>query len=405
MISINKKEDCMGCYACASICPVSCITMESDEEGFWYPDAAPDECRRCGLCIKVCPIVQKQNVKGGRGSGLEPRAYAACNTDTSVRISSSSGGIFSLLAEVVIDSGGVVFGAAFDEQFNVYHDYVDAKEDLSRFQGSKYVQSRIGESYQQAREFLKQGRLVLFSGTPCQISGLQHYLGKAYGNLVCQDIVCHGVPSPEVWQKYVAYRESRASSPARRIAFRRKNSGWKRFSVSFSFEDDTEYLAPLDRDLYMRAFLRNVCLRPSCHACHFKGINRESDITLADFWGVQKLLPEMDDDRGVSLVLVHSPKGQDLFERVRQRMVIREVDVEDAIRHNSVAVRSVTKHPRREEFFECLGSEPIDQLIERVCHDSLPARIRSKMKSGLRVVLRKLGLLDAIRVVLERGKV
>lgn len=402
MISITNKQDCMGCYACATICPTSCIAMESDGEGFWYPIVDNDECIECGLCVKVCPIIQKAHNEPERVA--KPRAYAAYSTDTSVRLDSSSGGLFSLIAEQVMNTGGVVFGAAFDEEFNVYHGFVEAKQEIDKFRGSKYVQSKIGDSYRQVRKFLRQDRMVLFTGTPCQISGLKRYLGKDYENLLCQDIVCHGVPSPKVWQKYVSYRESSAGGPARRIAFRRKDRGWKRYSVSFLFQNDTEYIQTLREDLYMQAFLKDICLRPSCHACHFKGINRESDITLADFWGIQNIAPEMDDDKGTSLVLVHSDKGQKLFECIQQRVVYQEVDVQDSIRYNSAAVKSVTQHPRRDEFFQRLDHEEIDKLIKRLCRDRLPIRIRKKLKSWLRALLVKLGLLDFAKAALGRGK-
>lgn len=402
MITITNKENCMGCYACASICPKTCISMESDNEGFWYPVVDHDRCIECGMCVKVCPIIQTPHKE--REQGTKPLAYAAYNKDDTVRLDSSSGGLFTLIAEDVLSSGGVVFGARFDDRFNVIHDYVEKADELSKFRGSKYVQSRIGDCYEQVREFLQQGRLVLFTGTPCQISGLKHYLGKDYDNLLCQDIVCHGVPSSKVWQKYVSYRETLAGTSTRKISFRRKEHGWKRYSVSFLFNSDTEYLQRAHSDLYIQAFLKDICLRPSCHACKFKTVNRESDITLADFWGIQNVLPEMDDDKGTSFVIIHSEKGKQLFERIQRSLVGQEVDVWQGIQYNSAMIRSATRHPHRDEFFEQLDHKRIDILIRRLCRDKFPVRIKRKLVAGVRLILEKLGLLETAKRVLRRGR-
>ena len=402
MITITDKENCMGCYACATICPKTCISMDSDNEGFWYPVVDHARCIECGMCVKVCPIIQTPHKE--REQGTKPLAYAAYNKDDTVRLDSSSGGLFTLIAEEVLSVGGVVFGARFDDRFNVIHDYVEKVDELSKFRGSKYVQSRIGDSYERVREFLQQGRLVLFTGTPCQISGLKHYLGKDFDNLLCQDIVCHGVPSPKVWQKYVSYRENRAGASARRIAFRRKDRGWKRFSVSFLFNNNTEYLQILHQDLYMQAFLKDICLRPSCHACQFKTVNRESDLTLADFWGIQNVLPEMDDDKGTSFVIIHSEKGKQLFERIQRSLVGQEVDVWQGIQYNSAMIRSAKRHPHRDEFFEQLDHKRIDILIRRLCRDKFPVRNKRKLVAGVRLILEKLGLLETAKRVLRRGR-
>jgi coenzyme F420-reducing hydrogenase beta subunit len=396
VIKIVDKQNCCGCYACYNICPQGCISMESDEEGFWYPKVDYDKCIECSLCIKVCPVINKVAVQN------EPSAYACINNNEAIRLDSSSGGLFTLIAEQVIEDGGVVFGANFNEIFEVEHSCVELKEELEKLRGSKYLQSRIGETYKQAKQLLKSGKKLLFTGTPCQVGGLKSYLGKSYSNLLCVDIVCHGVPSPGVWKKYVDYRQEKAGSAVQRISFRRKDDGWKRYSVSFLFKNNTEYRETLDKDLYMRAFLKDVCLRPSCYACEFKMIHRQSDITLADFWGIQSMLPDMDDDKGTSLIFVNSKAGQAMIEQIADKMQFKKVDINEAVKYNPAAIKSVAYNPNREKFFKELHKLTFDELVRKYCTDKLPIRVKRKTKVILRKILMKLGLLSLAKRVVGR---
>lgn len=384
---IKDKKDCMGCYACTSICPKNCISMMDDEEGFWYPEVDYNKCIKCNKCVNVCPIIHKTNVEN------KPVAYACINKDDSIRMESSSGGVFTLIAEHVISEGGIVIGAEFNIDFNVEHNFVEIKEDLDRLRGSKYVQSRIGNTYVQIRDFLKQGKKVLFTGTPCQIEGLKSYLGQPYEILSCVDIVCHGVPSPDIWEKYVDFREKIAGSTTKRIAFRRKDEGWKQYSVSFSFINNTEYRQSFSKDLYMRAFLKDVCLRPSCYDCKFKGLNRQSDITLADFWGIQNMLPEMDDNKGTSLILINNKNGQALFDEIKDRMEYQEVDFHEAVKYNSAAIKSSSYNPKREGFMAEKEMLPFDKLVDKYCTDSLSTRLMRKVRSSIKKIMVKSRLL------------
>ena len=393
---LKNKKDCMGCHACANICPKSCILMETDQEGFLYPTVDYNLCIKCKKCINVCPIINKEEVMN------DPVTYSCINNDETIRLDSSSGGIFTLVAEKVIAQGGAVFGASFNNQFEVEHVFVETKEDLGKLRGSKYVQSKIGNSYKKAKEFLDSGREVLFTGTPCQITGLKSYLEKFYTNLSTMDIVCHGVPSPEVWRKYVEFREIEAGSPAQRIAFRRKNEGWKRYSVSFLFKNNTEYRQNLRNDLYMRAFLKDVCLRPSCYECEFKTLNRQSDITLADFWGIQNILPEMDDDKGTSLIFVNSEMGQRLFNETKDKMLYQEVDIHEAVKYNSAAIKSVGYNPKREDFFGELDKIDFDKLVKKYCTDKLEVRVKRKIKSTISVILKKTGTINLLKSILNK---
>lgn len=396
MIIINDKKSCMGCYACLNICPQSCILMESDIEGFWYPEVDDKKCIKCELCIKVCSILNKTIVKNG------PSAYASMNNDESIRLESSSGGLFTLIAGQVIDVDGVVFGAGFAKDFSIVHSYVETKEELGRFRGSKYVQSKVGNTYRQAKDFLKQGRQVLFTGTPCQIGGLKSYLGQIYQNLICIDIICHGVPSPKAWQKYISYREKKAGASTQQITFRNKDKGWKRFSISFLFDNNSEYVQTLDKDLYLLAFLKDICLRPSCYACEFKTLHRHSDITLADFWGIENVLPDMDDDKGTSLIFVNSSKGQSVLDQMKDKIVYKEVDIHQAVSYNSAAIKSVGYNQQRDRFLEKLDKEPFEQLVKEYCSDSIMVRAKRGVITITYIVLKNTGLLNLIKRVLGR---
>lgn len=385
MINIIKKKNCCGCHACYNICPQNCISMQSDDEGFWYPVVDIEECTDCGLCEKACPILNKKIVKN------HPVAYACINKNDKIREQSSSGGIFSVIAEKVISKHGVIFGAGFDNNFNVVHSWTDKLDDLGNFRGSKYVQSCIGDTYKEAKDFLKQRRQVLFSGTPCQIAGLKSYLSEDYDGLICLDIICHGVPSPKVWQRYKLRIEEIYQAKAQRITFRRKNCGWKLYSVSFSFDNDTEYSQKLTEDIFMQGFLRNVYLRPSCYACSFKTLNRQSDITLADFWGIENILPSFDDDRGTSLILINSKKGKEIFSSVTDKINYEKVDINQAILYNPSVVKSADYNPKRDKFFEDLpGSADISQLIAKYTKVSFSKKAYTKVIGLLSRIKKKI---------------
>lgn len=386
MIQITEKSKCNGCYACTNTCPKNCIKMVSDNEGFWYPLVDKDKCIDCGMCEKVCPIIHKWHPDEIR----KTTALAAINLNEKIRLKSSSGGIFTLIAEKIISQGGVVFGAAFANDFkSVHHICVDNVTDLEKLRGSKYVQSMIGDAYKQAKYFLENGRKVLFTGTPCQIGGLYSYLQKPYDTLYTQDIICHGVPSPMVWEKYVEERERKSNSQTQRMFFRHKKYGWKTYAVLFEFSNNTAYVKNLREDSFMRAFLSNACLRPSCYNCSFKSIKRQADITLADFWGIQNVLPEMDDDKGTSLVLIHSEKVQKLMESIQSISHTECVSEEVVTKFNSAAIQSAKMGEYRDIYMRRIVSESPDEL----------AKIYFKVPLKRRIVfiLSKIGLMKVIK--------
>lgn len=306
MIKIKDKKDCCGCASCVQACPKQCISFKEDEQGFSYPSVNEKDCIDCGLCEKVCPVLN-QNEK------RKPlKVYAAINPNEEVRLKSSSGGIFSMIAETVINEGGVVFGARFDENWEVMHDYTETIEGLEVFRGSKYVQSRIGNTYKQTRDFLKVGRKVLYSGTSCQIAGLKKFLRKEYENLLTVDVVCHGVPSPKIWKNYLCYINPKKEIITY-INMRNKSRGWSRYSYIIKTKCSVLYDDFASKSLFLQGFTWNLYLRPSCYNCPSKSGRSYSDITLSDNWGAQESSPELYDDKGTSAVLINTENGYDIL--------------------------------------------------------------------------------------------
>ena len=345
MINIVNKQDCCGCSACVQRCPKQCISLQEDEEGFLYPKVNVNYCIKCGLCEKVCPVIHPYEKR------IPLQTYAAINKDENIRMQSSSGGVFTLLAEKIIDEGGVVFGARFDENWQVTLDYTESKEELAAFRGSKYVQARVEDTYKQCEQFLKDGRNVLYSGTPCQISGLKHFLRKEYDNLLAVDFVCHGVPSPKVWRRYLSDLTSKEF--VQQISMRAKNSGWKNFSFKVDYDADKSVLSfsSLATDnAYMKAFLSDLILRPSCHSCVAKECSSKADVTIADYWGIWEVEPAFFDNKGTSVVLIHNQNLRDLFENLNLKYI--KSAYEDVVKYNSALVRSSKPHQYRKLFWE-----------------------------------------------------
>lgn len=370
MINIIDKHDCCGCSACASICPKQCVQMLTDNEGFLYPQVDKDTCIDCSLCEKVCNVLHPYAER-------EPlQVLAAINKNEKIRLKSSSGGIFCLLAEKTIDEGGVVFGARFDENWQVVIDYAEDMKSVEAFMGSKYVQARIENAYKDVKRFLIEGRKVLFSGTPCQIAGLHKFLRRTYDNLMTVDFICHGTPSPKVWRAYLdeVLKEKQRIS---RGEFLNKSKGWKKynFKLQYNEEDSTiSMLSPFQQNHYMKAFLKNIILRPSCYKCKVRGCNSQSDITIADFWGINTIFPEMDDDKGTGLVLVNTFEGKYIL--APSQIVMAETTYEKIKTLNSACYRSPIMHPKRDMFFARLDNEDLIELINDCTKPTLKERVK-----------------------------
>ena len=356
--------------------------MREDEEGFLYPEVDKEVCIDCGLCERVCPELHEGKERMPLGT------YAAVNPDESVRMQSSSGGVFTALAEKTIDEGGVVFGVGFDQHWTARHLYAETHDQLAALRGSKYVQSEVGDSYRQAEGFLKSGRKVLFSGTPCQIAGLKRYLQRAYAHLLTVDFICHGTPSPGVFRLYLketiesiarqgdkkfSFASSRiphipttdvlaakAGFAISDIRFRDKREGWKKYSFALTLskakaagEQNTVSLSSIYTDNpFMQAFLADYSLRPSCYACPAKSLKSGSDLTLGDFWGIEHIAPSLDDDRGVSLLMVNTDKGAQWMEQIAVNR--HEEAYTAALSYNLSICQSVTCPPKRKFFFALL---------------------------------------------------
>ncbi len=371
MINIIDKRNCCGCGACAQGCPKESIRMRRDEEGFLYPEVDEISCIDCGLCEMVCPELNQDIER------VPKKVLAAINTEESVRMRSSSGGVFYLLAEKVLREEGVVFGARFDEDWQVVMDYSETIEGVRAFMGSKYVQARTENAYIDAKRFLQDGRKVLFSGTPCQIAGLRHFLRKEYDNLLTVDIVCHGTPSPIVWRKYLD-EVLRECGRTQEVRFRDKTLGWRNFSFKLNYDDGCRAISvcsPAGENPYMKAFLSDLILRPSCYECPAKSGKSHSDITLADFWGVWDVLPQMDDDKGTSMVFINSEKGNEYFRALN--LNAEESDYDTAKKYNSACWKSPAVNPKREQFFTRLNSEEnVVKLINEMTTPSAKQRVR-----------------------------
>lgn len=379
---LAEKNICTGCGACAVSCPVNCIEMIADSEGFRYPVIDSARCISCKKCESVCPVLARPAVQ------MTLQAYGVKYRDEKIRENSSSGGVFPALAAYVLNHGGAVCGAAYSDDFAVEHRMIEDFSDIRKLQGAKYSQSASEHLFGEIQRILKEDRLVLFTGTPCQVAGLKSFLGEDYEKLLTVDTICHGVPSPLVWKKYLTYRTEKDAKGSGVISVnqRDKTSGWSRYrySLRITYGNGKTYCVSQSEDMYMRGFVNNLFLRPSCARCTFKGENRCADITLGDYWGVWDQHPEFDDDKGTSLVLLNTEKGVNCWNSIRGGVEALPVEPLEALIQNPSAYQSSVPHLKRDEFFTRADCKDFEKLISELLF-GVPEK-----KYSIRNLIRKL---------------
>ncbi len=361
MINLKKKADCCGCGACVSACPKGAISLHYDEEGFLYPAVDKDLCVNCSLCNKACP---KEN-EYKRNTTYAYNFLGAYNNDKAQARASSSGGIFSLLAQHIILQKGAVYGVELLDDFKLVHSRADSLDGYLKFRKSKYLESNTNNVFRKVKEDLNIGLKVLFSGTPCQVAGLHSFLGKEYENLYTCDVVCHGVPSRMVFDKYIEELNKKQKSKAVSACWRDKENGWYPNKVTIFFEDGSKKSTTSTNNPYQAGFLHNLYLRPSCYVCNWAKLPRVGDISLADFWGYKGPLLNDNENAGISIVVISSKQGAELFDKCKDKINFHPVSKEEVMLRS----RHIYKHPKakaeRALFFKDLKEKGFYESAEK----------------------------------------
>ncbi len=390
MIEIRDKKDCCGCNACGDVCHVQAITFKTDREGFWYPYVDKDKCTDCHLCEKICPMINIGALKHNDFS--EPKVFGGYNKDIVIRFDSTSGGLFSLLAQAMYKQKGFVSGAIYDDDFKVCNFISNDKKDLKRLRSSKYVQSNAEGLYKQIKQLLTSGEKVLACGSPCQMAALRSFLRKDYDNLIVVDFLCRATNSPKVFEKYKESLEARYGSKIVHIKDKNKDHGWHSLARKITFENGKVYYGEGHEDDYRRGYHLNVFERPSCYECKFKGFPRMSDISLGDFWGIGGVDASLEQNLGTSLIMINSKKGLDFFESVKDKLVVKEFKVGDIVPGNRTAILGgklpYPTNINRDEFFKALDEMPFDECAAKFFPyvDANKLSVKHKVKNFLRFI-------------------
>lgn len=392
MIEVTEKQNCCGCTACVAVCPKNCIEMKEDIEGFLYPEVNQSNCIHCNACDRVCPIL---NVKEKKP--FEQIAYIVQNKDKEILRESTAGGAFTSIAEYVIRQGGVVCGVSIDENYRVKHIFAESKDELGRFRNSKYVQSDINGAYQKVKEYLAKGRLVCFSGTPCQVEGLLHYLNKEYENLITVDVVCRAVPSPGVWKKYIEY-EKQKNGKIRSVRFRDKSLGYQYSTMEIKMEDGRVARGGIESQTWLRMFFSGMIIRPSCTRCEFRNQYRNSDFTIWDCFNSYKIDKSFNEDVGTTRILLHTDKAVSVFNKISSTFVAKRITIEEAVSGVKEMVESPASCSNRNTFFEDFNTMGMGDLITKY----YPETVKVQIKKNARRLLNYFGMDKAIKHILKR---
>ena len=378
MIKLESKSNCMGCSACHSICPVSAIEMIEDEEGFKYPIIDYEKCISCGACVRICPEKNLDYITKNI-----PECYAVYHKVDDIRLKASSGGIFWGIAKWILDNKGAVFGVGWNDECHVKYFAIENIEKLDLLHGAKYVQASVDNYMINVKHLLEDGRWVLFSGTPCQVAGLKSYLKKDYEKLICVDFVCHGVPSYHLLEKYTEYLFP--NDKVDTVNFRSKKTGWHNYSFEAISCNKKRITDTVNKNLYMRAYLSDIALRPSCYNCNYKGVGRMSDFTIGDFWGIENIDPVMDDNKGVSLMLLHSQCAKKIWKDISSNYIYKNELLEHVIKYNSAIVNRAHEPDTRKLFYKKLKKIKSSKLKEMIN--------KASNNTFLNKVVRKLGVI------------
>ena len=365
---ITAPTNCTGCALCANVCSRDAIHMEWSSEGFLIPKVNTESCINCGLCIRQCIALEERPEYTDDTASVA--TWGGWNKHEATHLQSSSGGIFTALAEHVLFAGGCVFGVVWQDKYTAIFSKAETLKELAPMRGSKYTPAIPGKVYQEVLAELKTGRQVLFSGTPCQVHALKKYLRKPFDNLLTIDIVCHGAPSHLLLEKYVQETEARTGKIIDHVSFRDKPEGWLRFHVTCHYTDGSTSSAPLDEDSYMRLFLSDKALNLVCYNCPYAHIPRQGDITLGDYWGVQNLHPDWPIDKGISAILSNSPKGTACLEQISNTLELHKEFSENILeRQRVVYIRPQKQIPKeRTSVLRNLPAWPLEKVYWKLAN-------------------------------------
>lgn len=371
MILFDSKNDCCGCTACMSVCPKNAITMQADSEGFSYPQIDSNLCVDCGACKRVCAF------QNGYEKNHSKSAYAVKHKDTPTRMQSRSGGVFVALSDYILNKGGSVYGAAFADDLSVCHIRATDAQGRDRMKGSKYVQSDVGDCFAKVKADLADGKYVMFSGTACQVAGLKRFLKNCdTSKLYTCDLVCHGVPSPLIWGEYLLHCEKKFGGKVTKADFRDKSIGWNTHKESVVINDTKHILRE-----YTYLFYEDEIERPSCYHCRYSNLDRPADFTLADFWGIDKVVKDFNDNKGVSLLLVNNDRAEKLFASVKDDIDFAECDIEKSIRSNPNLSRPSPLPESRQKFWDYYYKKGFEKTLKKYYRKICLKRIKKRIKA------------------------